>query len=157
MIDVDLAVEAFRKKIEAMSYAERETYLKDKGFSFGNEENVLKKINGEAKDIQNIWNKINDEDLKQYFITEILPILGYKLLTLVKVGENEEEKKSETIENNVKIIKCIHPIVDFKRMLNLFDTTEEKIKFLVQCREILNKHKEKSINEAFENMTKKLL
>lgn len=141
-----------------MSYEEREAYLKKMDFNFGDDENTSKKINKEVEDIQEIWINLNGyDDVRQYFIAEILPILGYKLLTLVKVGEKEEEQKAKTIENNVKIIKCIHPIVDFKRMLNLFDTTEEKIKFLVQCREILNKYKEKSINETFEKMTKRLL
>lgn len=37
MINPDKAVQAFKEKFSKMSYEEREQYLKEKGFSFGNE------------------------------------------------------------------------------------------------------------------------
>lgn len=159
MIDIDLAIEALKNKLSSMNYEEREAYIKKMGFSFGDEYGVKVVIQKESNEILKIWENFHDISNRNYayFLAELVQILGYKEIPLSSGDEDLKLERSSTIQNNGKIIACIYPVIDFDRMLELLDTNEEKIKFLVQCREILNKYKEKRINENFENMTKKLL
>lgn len=44
MIDQNKAIQAFKEKFEKMSYSEREQYLKDMGFSFGDDQKTYKHL-----------------------------------------------------------------------------------------------------------------
>ena len=143
MIDIDLAVLAFKKKFGSMNYEEREAYLKQMGFSFGDENTVKIMIKKETSEILDIWENFHDISNRNYayFLAELVQILGYKEIPLSSGDEDSKLERSSTIQNNGKIIACIYPVIDFDRMLELLDTNEEKIKFLVQCRELLDKYK----------------
>lgn len=128
MIDVELAIDAVKNKLSSMTYEEREEYLNKLGFVFL-EENVARKIRGEAKCIQNIWNGMPKNSFQECFIAEILSILGYNPLTIVKEGQDSKIEREKTIVYNSKIIECIYPTVDFNKMLNLFKKIKKKLNF----------------------------
>lgn len=152
MVNEKVMLENIKNKLDGMTREEQIEYLKKMGFEI-EVENIdyeeEKKLRERINKSQCIFSyEITYESIKQKFLAEIIAILGYKTYTIVGPDEDEQVKKQENIERNAKVIACIYPEISFLKMLNLFETIEEKENFVKIIEKLINKYKKEYKNKV---------
>ena len=147
--DIEMAVDAFRSTLISLNSEERKAYLKEINLKYDKVDKIEEKINLELLYIYDTLKTLNF-DSRNYFLSELLTVLEYdKKIDNLQKNDTEKNVELKKLERNAKIISCIHPELNFNKMLYLFNTPEEKINFIIKCRELIDKYDIKTCLDGY--------
>lgn len=146
--DIEIAVDAFRSTITSMDVERRKAYIHNINLKYDKIKNIETKINEEIINISNTLDNLNT-DSKNCFITELLTILEYNKIDNFQKSDTEQIAELKRLERNAKIIGCVYPELDFNKMLVFFNTNKEKIDFIIECRELVDKYDIKNCLDGY--------
>lgn len=114
MINVEEAMNAFKEKFEKMTYEERENFLKEMGFSFGDPD-----LDAYAQKVKMDFNKLNFEGTTKLLVF-LLDVLGYSNL-----NNDEDFRRNETI------LRMLYPKINFDYIIGFYNGNVDDKKRLI--------------------------